>query len=312
MKRWPIALMTMVAVCVAGGIAFNGLTGLLTSAPQVDFESLADIHPGLRVQINTAPIRDELLAQARSSGKVQVPDWLLNALLPHGVSVWFAPNFDRNTIEIRTLVQERRGGPLIARILNREGVLADVEQFAFDVEGFQTPRRGAVTVNGWFPLEKSSGDQLFKEFEKNPVPVLQAMDGDHLLELRANNSNSAAYLVFASLLFAFDIDLDAQEEQISLTSFQYVEQISLTADVVLGDSVGFVCEMDIEPGQKNKIAIVNLKAGLEELLERVGKDIKKKHGLELTGQTEWHGDTLVFTYRLDDVPGLLKMLDSAN
>lgn len=308
MKRGRVILGLAAVAGVIALIVLNALTGLVTAAPPLDFEALAGLHPGVRVQINTALIERQILEEVRDSGQVPVPRFLVRAMLPHGFSAWFAPDFDRNSIEMRALLQEKRGGPLIARLLNRRGVLAEIEQFAFDVEGFRAPQRGAVTVDGWYPLEKNAGDELFSEFTETPALELRPMDGDHLIELRAENRNGGAYLVFASLLYAFEIDLDEQEEQLSLTSFQFVEQIALTADVVLGDSVGFVCEMDIEPGQRNKIAIVNLKAGLQELLERVGGDLKKNHGLVLSGQSEWRGDTLVFTYRLDDVPGLLKML----
>lgn len=311
MKRWQSLSIGAGFAALIGLAAFEWFTGLLRTAPQLDLAALADIHPAVRIQINTAPIESDLVEHVRTRGGSFAPEFAIRSILPHGLTVWLAPNYTRNMIELRTLVHERRGGPLVARVLNARGAHAAIEAFAFDVNGFQAPRRGAVTLNGWFPLEQSAGTDLAEEFAANPAPPLPPMDGSHVFELHADNRNGAAYLIFASILHAFDIELSETEEKISLTSFKFVDAIALTVDLVFGDSIGIVCEMDIEPGQKDKLAVANLKAGLDELFERLGGDWNRKYGLTLTGQSEWHGDTLVFTYRVDDVPALLKALDSA-
>lgn len=309
MRRRYLVLASLAASLILLVAAVEWFTGLVTAAPQVDFKTIADIHPAVRVQINTRPIEDQLVDRIHASGRTAAPKFLLPSVLPHGFALWLAPNYERGMIELRGLIQEKRGGPLIARVLNTERSYTGIEQFAFDVDGVRAPRRGALTLAGWFPMERNAGEQIAQEFDSDPAPPLQNMDGGHLVEVHAENRNGAAYLVFASLLYAFDIDLDETEEKISLTSFRFVDQIVLTADVVLGDSIGIVCEMDIEPGQKNKLAVTNLKAGLEALLERLGEEWNRRHGLTVTGQSEWRGDTLVFTYRLDDVPALLKAIE---
>lgn len=311
MKRRYAILLGAAAIVVVVLGAFEWFTGLLITAPRLDFASLADIHPAVRLQINTAPIEEEIVDHIRTYETV-APEFVVRSMLPHGFSVWMAPNYHRHMVEIRTLIQERRGGPLIARVLNGEGSYAVVEEFAFDVNGVQAPKRGAVTLDGWFPMEKNAADQLFKEFSANRTPATRDMDGTHLLEARADNSNGAAYLVFAALLHAFNIDLSEQEEKISLTSFKFVDEVAITANVISGNSLGIVCEMEIERGQKDKLAIANLKGGLDKFFTRFGRDLNADHGLTFTGQSEWHGDTLVFTYRLDDVPTLLKALRQAD
>lgn len=312
MKRWQtaaIAAALLVVVLLAGIHAF---TGLLTAAPRVELAALSDMHPAVRCRINFELIEDRIVEQVRTSGQSDAPEFLVRAMLPRGATLWMAPNFDRGMVEVETLLHERRGGRLMARIINRQGAYAEIEPVAFDADGVQAPRRGAITLDGWFPLEKNAGDALYDRFMADPAPDLPGMDGSHLLELRADNRNGAAYVVFASLLQAFEIKLGEREEKISLTSFRFVEQVVITADVVLGDSIGIVCEMNIEPGQKNKLAVTNLKAGLDELFERMGDQLQRDHGLTLTGQSEWRGDTMVFTYRLDDVPALLQALGPLN
>ena len=93
------------------------LTGVFIAAPQQDFGDLAGIHPAIRLQINTAPIEREILNELENSGAF-APEFLVRAALPHGLSLWMAPDYERLMVEVRVLLQERRAGPLIARAID--------------------------------------------------------------------------------------------------------------------------------------------------------------------------------------------------
>jgi hypothetical protein len=113
-----------------------------------------------------------------------------------------------------------------------------------------------------------------------------------------DNRRGHAFLVVASMLEAFDIHLDAEKTDISLSSLQFVREARLTADLTRSDSLRIRFVLEILPDDIEKLGVVNLKVGIDELFEEIGTRWRRDHGLRLEGESAWDGTRIVYEYRL--------------
>lgn len=118
------------------------------------------------------------------------------------------------------------------------------------------------------------------------------------MEAVFDNRDGGAYLAVASLLHAYGFNLDEEEEDIGLTSLQFVRSARLEIDLISDETVAIRFSLDVVPGTRDRMAVVNMKVGLEKVFGKMGERARDRHGLTLSGDSAWKGDTLEFDYRL--------------
>ncbi|MCH7959728.1 MAG: hypothetical protein IID08_06340 [Candidatus Hydrogenedentes bacterium] len=271
---------------------------VIRETPPVDHESFTDLHPSVRVFVNPSRAGDRLGAVLEQRLGRPVPGWVVDAILPHALSLIVFANHDSGRIEMSGMLNTRRLDPLIREMIDVFDIAARYPEIAWSEQGVIRAERGVLLHDASVVMEaeaKEAAWYVWKHgFEPRPLPL----EGNHLIEVVFDNRDGGAYLAVASLLNAYGFNLDEEEEDIGLTSLQFVRSARLEIDFVADDAVAIRFSLDVVPGTRNRMAVVNMKVGLDRVFTEAGERAQERHDLTLSGDSEWKGDTLEFDYRL--------------
>jgi hypothetical protein len=187
-------------------------------------------------------------------------------------------------------------------------------QFEWAPEGMELPERGHLSVEASFPMEPSAQDAVLNDgwWTHGRMPAPFHPVGGHLLEIVGDNRRGGAYLAAASLMHAFGYDLNAQMKDVSITSFIFVDRVDFYVDVAEDGRLLLYLSFDIQEGKENRIAVVNLRAGLNEAFDMWRKALAEEHDLTLEGGDRWEGAKLVFEFSSPEANSALRALLKKN
>lgn len=287
------------AAIVLGAAVFLDLRyELIRPAPQIDHATLYDAHPTVRVVIDPARSVGRVEAIAERYAGRDIPSWLIDLALPHSVSIIATPDPDTRTIRFNALLNARRLGGEVAKALNTFSFWDEYPEFAWAPERLVRRGRGAVTLDAHVAMDPDALDAVWRIWSPGdplaPLPV----DGRHLVEVVFDNRDGGAYLVVASLLSAYGIELGEEEESFSLTSLQFVTNARIELDLVRDDTLAIRVALDVPPEARHRMAVLNMKEAMDRGFESWGGRLKREYGLELTGSGTWRRNLLEYEFRL--------------
>ena len=261
--------------------------------------------PAVRVLIDPAAAEDILIeALRRNSATGGVPAWFMEAAMPYGAALVASYDFDTRSIHLEGVVNTRRLDGAIRRVIPPDRLRADVPQIDWD-DGIQRPKRGLLRVRAGVPMNASTEGDVWNIWDHDIIYSPLPLEGGHLFEAVFDNRSGGAWLVIASLFAAFDFELDQREQDISLSSLQFVTRGRLTLDIEGQRDLRIRLSIDVMPQHVEKLGVVNLKIGLEDAFDVARENLELDHGIEMNGNAAWDEHVIRYDYRIKDADRLL-------
>ena len=302
-------LLLLVTIAAAVGVwRLNRQYAVLFTAPVVDHLSLVSERPAFRLVVDPAPLAPHIQALLQEHWQQEVPFWAIDQVLPYGLSAVLYNNFDKNEVVLDVLLNERRLGPFLAESINASGILETFEALGLPKEGARWEGPGKLRARGAAPMDQETHEKVWYTWGGGGIGTALEIEGDHLIEVVGDNRDGDAYLAAASLMAAYEFELDEETQKISFPSFQFVTNLRLTADRTDADEVALRLTMEVIPDMRDRVAVVNLKVGVDELVGQLAEHLAKEHGLSMVGESHWEENTMVWEYTIDDFTKFIDLL----
>ena len=305
-KLLPIAALIVVVTTLVFGLFIELRFSVLRSSPKVDRTTLLE-HPSVVAIIDPNTVKAQIAAAVRERIGYPVPRWLIESVLPHEISLMTQSDYDQNEVDLTFFINPRRGDPAIAQQINKAGLQSLVPKVQWASEGLVRQSSGVLTARGTVPMEPEAQEAAWflwnQSFKAAPVPV----EGGHFIEIVMDNRDGGAYLAVASLLQAFDIEMDKTQTDISLSSLKFILKARMHVDVTSGDTLMLSFTIVVRPEAVNRLGVINLKVGIDELFTRWGETLASKHDITLVGQSEWEENVMEFRYRISDARKMIRL-----
>lgn len=301
MKRFRRELRIAAAVAaialLAGTIYVEVRYALIRTSPRVDLAELAG-EPSIIVVIDPASVIDQITPLISERAGFPVPAWVVRRALPHEVTVVTSSDYDDEEVDITLFINPRHFGPAIKREVNAAGLQPHVPEIQWAPEGLVERGPGALSVSGTVPMEPEAQEAAWYLWNQSFKPAPIPFQGTHFIEIHMYNIDGGAYLAVASILRAFDISLDKSQTDISLSSLKFVTNARMYIDVTPTDLLLCRLAIEVRPDAVNRLGVINLKVGIDELLTEWGDTLSNEHGIALDGKSEWKDNVMLFNYRL--------------
>jgi hypothetical protein len=313
MKRWiKRSAQTILILGVIGVLIVGTYLSPIGDAPPAPVNAYVLGSP-LTVVILPELGKDIELEILQEQFPIPAPRWFIKLFRPTSLTVKTEIAEKGDVVELEGLYAAPKASWLVHRFAKNSSVLNQVEGIQWNPEPFQreSEPKGSITVHGKVPIDelaKSDVDQLWND---TLLPTPMTIENNHFVEGLMDNRIGEGYLVGASLLNAMGIDLSEKNQNITISSFQFVRTIRFSLDIATDNALEIHIEMKLEPDKQNRIGAVNLKTGLSEAFSEWGKTLKQDHEITLTGKREDTDHISVYRYRVSDARPILKsMLDT--
>lgn len=310
-KGCAVVLVLLLLVLIATGVSvwqLNRRYAVLFTAPVVDHLSLVSERPAFRLVVDPAPLAPHIQTFLQEHLQREVPFWAIDQILPYGLSAVLYNDFDGNEVVLDVLLNERRLGPFLAESINASGILETFDALGLPKEGARWEGPGKLRARGAAPMDQETHEKVWYTWGGGGIGTALEIEGDHLIEVVGDNRDGDAYLAAASLMKAYDFELDEETQKISFPSFQFVTNLRLTADRTDADEVALRLAMEVIPEMRDRVAVVNLKVGVDELVEQLAEHLAQEHGLSMVGGSRWEENAMVWEYTIDDFSKFIELL----
>ncbi len=270
--------------------------GFLRTGPRVSRAPVTN-GSGITAIVDPAKLADLSAAEIRSAAGWPVPYWAVRRMLPHEGGVAAMLNFDQQRAELRVYINPNALTP-VARRLGDTLRFSDAFPKIRWKKGAAEPARGLFMKEGVIPFAQEAEEAFFYTWNQSMPLAPVEFEGGHLLEVVFDNRQGLAFLAVASLLEAYNIQLGQNETDISLSSLQFVREARLTADLSSSDTLHLRFVLDILPEEVDKLGVINLKVGLDDVFKEYAERWERQHGLKLEGDSSWDGPRIIYEYRL--------------
>ncbi len=294
-------------IATAGALVYFELRfAVLRTSPRVDLAGLAKDSSIIAV-INPELAIDQLRPLLNERAGFAVPEWIVRRVLPYGATIVTASDYDKAEVGLTVFLNPRRLGPPIRREINAIGLQASVPEIRWAQEGVVEGGPGVLSASGTVPMEAEAQEAAWYLWKQSVKPGAIPFQGAHFIEVVMDNRDGGAYLAVASILHAFDIVLDESETDISLSSLKFVIKARLSIDVTPTDLLVFRLTIEVRPEAVNRLGVINLKVGIDELLAEVSKTLLKEHEIAFEGESAWNENVMIFRYRLKGASKALRL-----
>lgn len=295
-RQLRIAAALIAVALLAGTIYVEIRYALIRTSPRVDLAGLAD-DPSIIAMIDPALAIEQIRPLIAKRTGFPIPDWIVRRILPYEAAIVTASDYDDTEVDLTVFLNPRRFGPFIERQVNAIGLQSSVPEIQWAPEGLTERDPGVFSVSGTVPMEPQAQEAAYYLWKQSFKPAIP-LQGTHFIEVVMDNRDGGAYLAVASILHAFDIDLDESETDISLSSLKFVTKARMYVDLTPSDILLCRLAIEIRPDAVNRLGVINLKVGIDELMTEWGETLSNEHGLTLEGKSEWNDNVILFNYRL--------------
>ncbi len=294
-------------IALAGAVVYFELRfAVLRTSPQVDLAGLAKDSSIVAV-INPELAIDQLRPLLNERAGFAVPDWIVRRVLPYGATIVTASDYDKAEVGLTLFLNPRRFGPPIRRGINAIGLQSSLPEIQWAPEGVVERGPGVLSASGTVPMEPEAQEAAWYLWKQSFKPAAIPFQGAHFIEVVMDNRDGGAYLAVASILHAFDIVLDEGETDISLSSLKFVTKARMSIDVAPPDFLVFRLAIEIRPDAVNRLGVINLKVGIDELLTGWGETLLAEHEIPFEGKSDWDENVMLFHYRLKGASKALRL-----
>lgn len=289
-------LATVIGTVLIAITAAEWRYGFLRTGPRVD-RSIVAVGSGVIAVVDPVELEPLARDEIRASMPWRVPDWVLRRMLPHDGGVAAALNLEQQRVDLRVYVNPKSLAPVARRLGGTLKFSTPFPRIRWK-KGAEEPLPGLLVKEGVVPFAPEAEDAFWYTWNQTIEPAPLVLEGGHLFEAIFDNRQGHAFLIVASLLETYDIELGAEETDISLSSLQFVHAARLSVDLAPGDSLRIRFTLEIMPEHIEKLGVVNLKVGLDDVFAEYSERWKQDHGLRLEGHSAWDGTRVVYDYRL--------------
>jgi len=295
------------AILMIGLLIFaHAYFGALVSAPPTNRTDLSPT-PVAVILIQPRKAAPFIHALVNRQSPVKIPRWALDRSLPYEATILLSENTKGDYIDIHALLTMPRFAPLATRYMNDNNLRENMPEVNWNPHEVQRPQSGTILLEGSVPMEEDTLDDVWMQWNQSIQPAPLAMAEGHFIEGLFDNRIGAGYLAMASLLYAFDIDLDDQEQKISLTSFQFVLSMRLAIDITNDNAVEIYFIIEVLPEAKQRLAVINLKVALDDAFENMKTDLAREHEIVMTGEMKQTENIIEYTYRIEDAMSYVEL-----
>ena len=305
-RKLKIAAIALAIALVAAATYLELRFDVLRSSPRVDLAGLTD-DPSIIAVINPEFALDQLRPLLSERAGFTVPDWIVRRVLPYEATVVTASDYDAAEVDLTVFLNPRRLGPAIQGEVNAVGLQSSFPEIQWAPEGLMEGGPGVYSVSGAVPMEAEAQEAAYYLWKQSFKPADIPFQGAHFIEVVMDNRDGGAYLAVASILHAFDINLDESETDISLSSLKFVIMARMYLDVTPTDLLLFQLAIEVRPDAVNRLGVINLKVGIDELLTEWGETLRTEHGITLDGKSDWNENVMLFHYRLNSASKALRL-----
>ena len=307
-RELRVAAIAFAIALFAGTVYLELRFAVFRASPRVDLAGLAeDPSTSIVVVINPELAMDQLRPLLNERAGFAVPNWIVRRILPYAVTIVTASDYDNAKVDLTVFLNPRRFGPPIQREVNAIGLQSSVPEIQWAPEGLIERGPGVFSVSGSVPMEPEAQEAAWYLWNQSFKPSAIPFQGAHFIEVVMDNRDGGAYLAVASILHAFDIDLDEGETDISLSSLKFVTKARMSIDVTPTDLLLFRLAIEVRPDAVNRLGVINLKVGIEELLAEWSERLFTEHEIVLEGKNEWNENVMLFQYRLKGASKALRL-----
>lgn len=294
----------LIAVVAIGGY-LESRYRVIRTAPRVDRAVLVG-DSSVQGFIDPSVVQPMIKAALQEELGRGVPDWLLDWVMPYEAGGTATLNFDAHRVELDLYLNTPRLDPELARRGQDLDLRNRLAAITWNTDGITGAEPGLLRLEGTMRMEPEAEDAYWYTWNQSVTPPRIALEGGHFVEVLLDNRRGAAYLVFASLIDAFDVDLDAKYQDISLSSLQFVETVHLTIDPTPTGALGVRIRFAIVPEAIDRLGVVNMKVAIEDAMKELMQQLAQK-GVEMTGAAEWDESGIVYEYVVKDATEAIRL-----
>lgn len=311
------ALFVLLLIAAAAGLWYvDRQYGAVFAAARANHLQLTERKAIVRLVVDPSKASAQLQSVINDLAPRNVPGWLIESFLPYEFSVIIDADSDDEKIYIDTLLAERRLGPLMVAQLNMAKVTDRFPEIAWAEAGFVLRERGQLALLGEVPMDPAAKEEAWMRWGSALVQSPPKLEGGHFIEAVADNREGKAWLIMASLMKAYDYNLDEHAKEVadgvSLASFMFLTEIRMVVDLVGADSARLRLTMDVIPEHRHKLAVINVKAFLDDVFENLSTNFEQYHQIPFEGESRWEEARLIFEYELGGVRETLELIANGN
>lgn len=287
-----LLVVAMVAVAGVVGYSYAKMYGI-TEAPLVPHESLATSQTRLRVKAEPGLLQEYL--KTLLPPDIKVPAWVpfdvreqLGNVLPHELAILAGSDFSAGTMGVTLFVNERRGGPILVELANKEGVLANIPFVQWAPEGLTLTQRGTLVANGSIALPQQLEGKILEHWTHDAPTEPMIIQGGHALEIALDNRNGELLTIIATMMQLYGMDwktaLSTEDfNKMALPSIVGINSGRIKADLADPDTLKIRAEVSATPD-----AGVSLQFMFGAfILPEMQKYLKSNFNLVLKGEPKW-------------------------
>jgi hypothetical protein len=314
LKKLLIVLVVLLVLLIGGAAAvfmrFDGEYGI-RRAPMLSYMEYGGAQADIAIRIDPNQARQLILdfvAQQFGDGANDFINNLIADSLPHEIVLMASPRYGDQTIDLTLYVNERRGGPVLARELtNMLAEQAGADTISWDPQGARLERRGVVVLTGETRLHDQTLLDIDRRWGESLPSAPQIMDGGNLFELIAANRKGSLYALVAALAIA-NPDESNVAVAFALEEIKQLDSMRATANFISEDAVAISmllqCDRSIEHDRPESMRLM-----LDQIvLPQLATMLKDSYDLELTGSFVRNGYDLEGAFTLS---GLKPIIDQA-
>jgi len=292
-----VLVVPLLSLSAAGVVLYkvNADYGLF-QAPLVSHELLARENTRLRLAVKLDPLSDLLVGALPEESAL--PAWLpfdldtmLPQVLPHELALLGGADYRTGGYELTVFVNERRGGPLLAQIVNESGVLDNLEQVTWDTRGMAFQARGTLTLDGVLPIPEDAETLILRHWTHDVPEAPLVLQGGHFLEAALDNRNGDVIALWATFAGLQEQDLpELLETDVNMKMlFDTLVQITsmhLWADLATHDELLIDLRVGAHPSMGPNLQLILGAFVLPEARHR----LKTQYDVTLEGEANWDAD----------------------
>jgi len=298
LKLCGVLAFALVVLAVIAAVILEARFSVLRSAPRVDRLSVVE-GPSIMAVVNPQALSERMATQLRERVGFWVPNWIVRRALPYEVTLLTASDYDDQEIDLTFFVNAPHFASAMVSGVKRASLEERFERIDWAADGVTKTAAGAFTVGGTVPMEDEAQETAWYLWKQSFKPAPMPVEGGHLVEVVMDNRDGGAYLAVASLLHALDMEPDPVETDISLSSLKFVTESHLFADVLQHGELRTILSIEIKPEAVKRLGVLNLKGGIDELMQAWAERLQERHEIGLTGSSRWDDNVMVFEYHFD-------------
>ena len=319
MKKGCLIVLAVVAVLLLA-VAISGMVALRIAnekvgwrlASEISHEDFATTETRIRLVVRPELLTPYLIDFIPEDVGVPTAGFelveVLHHIIPREVAVLVRSDVIARQMRLTLFINEKRGGPLIERLVNDANPFAQVTQIAWTSNGIELRERGTLVAEGYLPIPGDVETELLEIWPTRAQQPAAAIEGRNHAELVIDNHNGDILALAAAIAVAAgETWNDVRQEQMAdmvVTIIESIHVARLAANMLDRDSAAFDVQITADPQSGPNLHALLTGLGMPLLTDI----LKREHDLTLTGDMHWdeQRSAIVGSYTLTGLEPFLK------